>query len=124
MTTAVRAGVVTDLLDEALARDPGRSVHDAMGGWTYAELDAASRACAAWLRRSGVAPGDRVVGRVGNVREFLALMFGTLRLGATFVPINPAMRPFRSARRAGRRRPGAGGDHRRDGGDGGRVDGA
>jgi acyl-CoA synthetase (AMP-forming)/AMP-acid ligase II len=35
-----------------------------------------------------------VVVRVDNSREFVALLFGTLRLGAVFVPINPQMKPY------------------------------
>ena len=92
---SVRASVLHDLLDEAAARSPyAPAVQDATGDWAYAELADASHACAAWLVRRGVRAGDRVVCRVGNVREFVALLFGTLRCGAIFVPINPEMRPY------------------------------
>ncbi|GAA3343087.1 class I adenylate-forming enzyme family protein [Amorphoplanes nipponensis] len=92
----VRTGlVVDDLLREAVARRPhARAVSDATGGWTYAELDAAARTGAAWLAAHGIGPGDRVVCRAGNVREFVALLFATLRHGAIFVPINPGMRRY------------------------------
>jgi amino acid adenylation domain-containing protein len=89
------AGLLTGLLDQAAARWPGSAaVNDATGTWTYAELDQAAFACAAWLARQGVGHGDRVVCRVGNVREFVALLFGTFRRGAIFVPVNPEMKPY------------------------------
>jgi amino acid adenylation domain-containing protein len=95
ITELTRSTVLTGLLDEAAAHRPyAPAVRDGNGGWTYAELDAASHTCAAWLSARGVSAGDRVVCRVGNVREFVALMFGTLRLGAIFVPINPEMRRY------------------------------
>lgn len=95
ITEALRASAVTELLDEAAASTPyAPAVHDATGGWTYAELDAASHVCARWLANRGVTTGDRVICRVGNVREFVALLFGTLRRGAIFVPINPEMRHY------------------------------
>lgn len=95
VTQSVRASVITGVLDEAAAHSPyAPAVSDAAGGWTYAELDLASHACAAWLAGHGVGPGDRVLCRVGNVREFVALLFGTLRCGAIFVPINPEMRRY------------------------------
>jgi amino acid adenylation domain-containing protein len=92
---SVRATDLTGLLDQAAAHNPyAPAVHDAAGGWTYAELDEASHACAAWLTGIGISPGDRVICRAGNVREFIALLFGTLRAGAIFVPINPDMKPY------------------------------
>ncbi|MEV0001614.1 AMP-binding protein [Micromonospora sp. NPDC050980] len=86
---------VTDLLWATAARRPAApAVTDPDGRWSYADLAAAAESCAAWLAGLGVRPGDRVVGRVGNVREFLALLFGTLRRGAVFVPVNPEVRPY------------------------------
>jgi amino acid adenylation domain-containing protein len=95
ITELTRPAVLAGLLDEAAAHRPyAPALRDGAGGWTYAELDAAANACAAWLDAQGVAKGDRVVCRVGNVREFVALMFGTFRIGAIFVPINPEMRRY------------------------------
>ncbi|MFD0279917.1 class I adenylate-forming enzyme family protein [Kitasatospora sp. NPDC127111] len=87
---------VIDLLDAAAAARPDApAVRDAGGAWTYAELARASRAVAAWLRGpGGVAPGDRVVLRLGNRREFVALYYGVLRAGAVAVPLNPELKPF------------------------------
>ncbi|MCG6498012.1 class I adenylate-forming enzyme family protein [Kitasatospora sp. A2-31] len=88
--------LVVDLLDAAAAARPAApAVRDANGVWTYAELACASRTAAAWLRGpGGVSPGDRVVLRLGNRREFAALYYGVLRAGAVAVPLNPEMRSF------------------------------
>ncbi|MGW0750896.1 class I adenylate-forming enzyme family protein [Streptomyces sp. NPDC002587] len=85
-----------DLLDAAAAAHPARTaVRDASGVWSYAELAEASRTVAARLRGSeGVVPGDRVVLRLGNRREFVALYYGVLRAGAVAVPLNPELKAF------------------------------
>ncbi len=97
--TLVAADTGTDtvhgLLAAAVAARPGApAVRDASGVWTYAELDAWSRAYADWLTAQGVGHADRILVRVGNTREFTALMFGALRRGIAFVPVNPAMKRF------------------------------
>ncbi|WP_405872872.1 MULTISPECIES: class I adenylate-forming enzyme family protein [unclassified Streptomyces] len=93
--TLVAADTVDGLLAAAVAARPDApAVRDASGSWTYAELDAWSRAYADWLTARGVRRGDRVLARVGNVREFTALLFGALRRGIVFVPVNPAMKRF------------------------------
>ncbi|MFI1869663.1 class I adenylate-forming enzyme family protein [Streptomyces jumonjinensis] len=82
-------------LTAAAARRPAApAVRDRYGVWTYAELDAAADAFARILDGYGVAPGDRVLARVGSVREFTALLYGTWRRGAVLVPINPGMKAF------------------------------
>ncbi|MFF4251858.1 class I adenylate-forming enzyme family protein [Streptomyces sp. NPDC001663] len=93
--TLVAADTVDGLLAAAVAARPDApAVRDSSGSWTYAELDAWSRAYADWLTARGVRRGDRVLARVGNVREFTALLFGALRRGIVFVPVNPAMKRF------------------------------
>ncbi|MFI0982051.1 class I adenylate-forming enzyme family protein [Streptomyces sp. NPDC021093] len=88
--------LVTDLLDAAAAARPAATaVRDDSGAWSYAELADASRTVAARLRGSwGIAPGDRVVLRLGNRREFVALYYGVLRAGAVAVPLNPELKAF------------------------------
>ena len=83
------------ILAPAVAQSPDApAVRDRAGIWTYAELDAASRAFEQQLRELGVKPGDRVLVRAGSVREFTAMLYGTWRLGAVLVPISFAMRSF------------------------------
>ncbi|NDZ75689.1 AMP-binding protein [Streptomyces sp. SID10362] len=97
--TLVAADTGTDtvhgLLAAAVAARPDApAVRDAQGVWTYAELDTWSRAYADWLTARGVGHGDRILVRVGNTREFTALLFGALRRGIAFVPVNPSMKRF------------------------------
>ncbi|MFI0822573.1 class I adenylate-forming enzyme family protein [Streptomyces sp. NPDC021098] len=82
-------------LGEAATVHPSApAVRDRYGVWTYSELDAAADSFARILDGYGIRPGDRVMVRVGSIREFAALLFGTWRRGAVLVPINPAMKSF------------------------------
>lgn len=87
--------LVHSLLDRAVAEAADSSaVRDATGVWTYRELAEFSRAVEAWLARLGVDHGDRVIVQVPTTRELVAFFYGVSRRGATFVPLNPAMKPF------------------------------
>jgi amino acid adenylation domain-containing protein len=59
---------------------------------TYAQLDAAASALAARLRALGVARGDRVAILLPNGVEAAVAIYGTLRAGAAFVPLNPTIK--------------------------------
>lgn len=57
---------------------------------TYAQLDALSRAFAAWLqKKSGLGPGDRVALMMPNVLQYPVALFGILRAGMVVVNVNP-----------------------------------
>lgn len=87
--------IVSDLVDAAALRSPDApAVRDAGGCWTYAELAAAARSAAAGLAARGVRRGDRVMVRLPGGREFAAVLYGALRLGAVVVPVHPATGPF------------------------------
>jgi acyl-CoA synthetase (AMP-forming)/AMP-acid ligase II len=89
---------VHGLLDAAVAQAPeSTAVRDSRGAWSYARLAEYSRAVEAWLAGRGVGRGDRVVVQAATRRETVAVMFGVLRRGAIFVPLNPAMKPFHLA---------------------------
>ena len=62
----------------------------AVSSLTYAELADASLRAAAGFARLGVEPGDRVVVQLANRPEAVLAWFGLARLGAIFVPANPA----------------------------------
>ncbi|MES4905951.1 MULTISPECIES: AMP-binding protein [unclassified Streptomyces] len=89
------SGTVHALLETAAATRPDAwAVRDRTGAWTYRQLASHAAAFADWLDERGVRRGERVLVRVGSRREFAAMLFGTVRHGAVFVPVNPAMRPF------------------------------
>ncbi|HEV7772711.1 MAG TPA: AMP-binding protein [Conexibacter sp.] len=59
---------------------------------TFAELDSAASALAVRLRARGVARGDRVAILLPNGIEAAIAIYGTLRVGAAFVPLNPTIK--------------------------------
>jgi fatty-acyl-CoA synthase len=60
--------------------------------WTYPELIAEVDACALGLDALGVAKGDRVGIWSPNCAEWVFVQYGTAKLGAVMVNINPAYR--------------------------------
>ncbi len=56
---------------------------------TYAELDDMANRVANALRANGIQRGDRVAIHLANSVEAVVAIFGVLKIGAVFVPINP-----------------------------------
>ncbi len=59
--------------------------------WNYARLEAAVRGTATGLARAGVAPGDRVLLRLGNTARFPVAFLGAVAMGALPVPASSAL---------------------------------
>ena len=57
---------------------------------TYGDVDERSARAAGWLASQGVDTGDRVVVQLPKSVDAVALYLGVLRLGAVYVPLNPA----------------------------------
>ncbi len=60
---------------------------------TYADLDQASRALAAWLQSKGLARGARVAIMMPNVLQYPVAIAAILRAGLTVVNVNPLYKP-------------------------------
>ncbi|MGL3150210.1 acyl-CoA synthetase [Microbacterium sp. A82] len=60
---------------------------------TYRELAEMADIVAADLVRRGTGPGDRVAYLGENSPDFLAALFGTVQIGAVFVPVNTRLAP-------------------------------
>jgi long-chain acyl-CoA synthetase len=60
---------------------------------SYAGLDDASRAFAAWLQARGVKPGARIALMMPNILQYPVAIAGTLRAGCVAVNVNPLYRP-------------------------------
>jgi long-chain acyl-CoA synthetase len=60
---------------------------------TYAELDAASRAFAAWLQSRGLKRGARVAIMMPNLLQYPVAIAAILRAGMTVVNVNPLYKP-------------------------------
>ena len=83
---------VADLVTANAARVPEQpAVIDVTSGdtLTWAQLDEAVSAEADRVSGAGVAPGDRVVVRLGNGAAFCVAVLGALRAGALVVPHGP-----------------------------------
>lgn len=78
------------LLSEAAAAGPDReAVRCAGRSLTYGELEAASNALARTLIDAGVRPGDRVGIHLPKCVELVAAVYGALKAGAAYVPLDP-----------------------------------
>src|SRR5580700_5344271 len=79
-----------ELLEKACAAHAERVAYVQMGAQiTYRQLDALSRAFAAWLQHAGFKKGDRLAIMLPNLLQYPIALFGALRLGLTVVNTNP-----------------------------------
>jgi amino acid adenylation domain-containing protein len=74
------------LFERQVERAPDAVAVDA---WTYRRLDDRANAVAAKLRELGVKRGDRVGLRVARDPDMVAALFGVLKAGAAYVPMDP-----------------------------------
>ena len=82
------------LFDESFRLYAARGACVCMGKTiTYAELDAASRALAAWLQARGLPHGARVAVMMPNVLQNPVAIAAILRAGMTVVNVNPLYKP-------------------------------
>jgi clorobiocin biosynthesis protein CloN4 len=83
---------------DAAARYPQRPAVSGVGSvLTYADLDQRANALAARMRAIGVARGDRVVIWAEKSPDVVVAMQAALRLGAAYVPVDPATPVVRAA---------------------------
>jgi long-chain acyl-CoA synthetase len=74
---------IGDVIKPWADRSPDRlALVENSGSWTYRELDAAVTAAGAWLRDSGVRPGDRVMLVCENCRAFIAIFLALTGMDA------------------------------------------
>lgn len=66
---------------------------ESSGAWTYGQLSSAISATQAWLCRSGIRPGDRVMIVGENCREFIASLLASAALDAWPVLVNARLSP-------------------------------
>jgi long-chain acyl-CoA synthetase len=79
---------------ESFKAHAGRPACTCMGvTLSYAELDAAARAFAAYLQSLGLKPGARVALMMPNVLQYPVAIVAVLRAGFTAVNVNPLYKP-------------------------------
>ena len=82
------------MLEESFQANAAKQACVCMGKtMTYAELDAASRAFAAWLQSKGLQRGARVAIMMPNVLQYPVAIAAILRAGLTGVNVNPLYKP-------------------------------
>ena len=82
------------MLEEGFTAYAAREACVCMGkSLTYAELDEASRAFAAWLQSRGLKRGARVAIMMPNVLQYPVAISGILRAGCVVVNVNPLYKP-------------------------------
>ena len=86
---------LVDVLGASCSRFADRPAFSSMGtAMTYRQLDAASRAFAAWLQKvARLKRGDRVALMMPNLLQYPVAMFGALRAGMVAVNVNPLYTP-------------------------------
>ncbi|KQN53114.1 long-chain fatty acid--CoA ligase [Erwinia sp. B116] len=92
---ADRYASLIDLFEYASARYAQQTAFINMGqSMTYAQLDARSRAFAAYLQQElGLKKGDRVALMMPNLLQYPVALFGVLRAGMIVVNVNPLYTP-------------------------------
>jgi amino acid adenylation domain-containing protein len=86
----VPAATLTGLFAEQVARTPAAlAVTGPDGDLTYAELNERANAVATALRARGIGREDRVGLVAGRSAAVIAAVWGTLKAGAAYVPIDP-----------------------------------
>ncbi|GAA2586865.1 non-ribosomal peptide synthetase [Streptomyces lienomycini] len=90
---------VCDVLETQAAVTPGRTaVADGRNTVSFGELAAELHSVARRLTAAGVRPRDRVAVAVPRSARQIAAVFGVLRVGAVYVPLDPAHPAERNAR--------------------------
>lgn len=90
-----RFASLVDVLSDSCRRFAELPAYRSMGvTMRFRELDAASRAFAAWLQKSaGLQRGDRVALMMPNLMQYPVALFGILRAGMVVVNVNPLYTP-------------------------------
>jgi len=85
---------LVELMDAAFKKYPERSAYKLMGrSISFAEVDEASRALAAYLQSLGLEKGDRVALMMPNVPQYPVAVAAVLRAGFVVVNVNPLYTP-------------------------------
>src|SRR6187401_871268 len=91
---AARYPSLVAMFEESFTKFADREACACMGrSLTYADLEKASRALAAWLQNLGLKRGARVAIMMPNVLQYPIAIAAILRAGCTVVNVNPLYKP-------------------------------
>ncbi len=83
--------LVQDFLQHSAAKAPRKTALICSGKrWTYGQLENIANRLARLLQEQGVSRGDRVAIHLNNSAALVASIFGVLKAGGVFVPVNRA----------------------------------
>src|SRR6185312_13285032 len=93
--TMERLNIAHFFLDARIEEGRGDRValHTRAGRWTYREVQALANRYANVLSAAGVAPEQRVIIALPDGPDFVAALFGILKIGAVVVMVNPDLKP-------------------------------
>jgi long-chain acyl-CoA synthetase len=85
---------LVELMEESFRRHAGAPAYVFMGRrFTFGEVDAMSRALAAWLQANGLGRADRVAVMMPNIPQYPVAVAAILRAGCVVVNVNPLYTP-------------------------------
>ena len=85
---------LVDLMDAAFKRHAGQAAYKMMGkSLSFAQMDEASRALAAYFQSLGLDKGDRIAVMMPNVFQYPIAVAAILRAGFVVVNVNPLYTP-------------------------------
>jgi long-chain acyl-CoA synthetase len=85
---------LVELMDEGFAKHRDKAAYKFMGQtWSFAQIDQASQAFAAYLQSLGLPAGARVAVMMPNVPQYPVVVTAILRAGFVVVNVNPLYTP-------------------------------
>jgi long-chain acyl-CoA synthetase len=89
-----KVSTLNDMFRSSVSAYANRVAMESFGkALTYAQLDSAVEAVAAWLQSRGLKKGERAAIMSPNVMAYPAILFGVLRAGGAVVNVNPLYTP-------------------------------
>jgi benzoate-CoA ligase family protein len=90
-----RLNIASHFLDDRIREGRGErtALRTDLGTWSYAEVQTLANRYGNLLRQRGVRPEERVIIALPDGPDFVAALFGVLKIGAVVVMVNPHLKP-------------------------------
>jgi benzoate-CoA ligase family protein len=90
-----RLNIASHFLDDRIREGRGErtALRTDLGTWSYAEVQTLANRYGNLLRQRGVRPEERVIIALPDGPDFVAALFGVLKIGAVGVMVNPHLKP-------------------------------
>jgi acyl-coenzyme A synthetase/AMP-(fatty) acid ligase len=89
-----RLNIASHFLDDRIREGRGErtALRTDLGTWSYAEVQTLANRYGNLLRQRGVRPEERVIIALPDGPDFVAALFGVLKIGAVVVMVNPHLK--------------------------------